>query len=198
MTQGIRMVVASFLTEYLRVNWVKGCEWFHYYTLVDGDSVINAMMWQNASRSGIDQWNFVMSPVASSQDDTGEYTRKWVPELSDLPKAVLHKPWESPTAVLETAGVVLGDTYPHHVVVDLNKAERQKSADNVLAMRRQTNTSMAIEVMIRSHCQEDRTLLCIQRRNIGSMGKAILVFSRHTNNRKRNMLNHMGLVCPSS
>ena len=135
MTQCVRMVVASFLTEYLRVNWVHGCEWFHY-TLVDGDSAINAMMWQNAGRSGIDQWNFVMSPVAASQDGTGEYTRKWVPELSDLPKGVLHKPWDAPDVVLKTAGVVLGDTYPHRVVVDL-KAERQKSTDNVLAMRRQ-------------------------------------------------------------
>ncbi len=49
LTQSVRMVVASFLTEYLRVNWVKGCEWFHY-TLVDADSAINAMMWQNAGR----------------------------------------------------------------------------------------------------------------------------------------------------
>jgi deoxyribodipyrimidine photolyase len=49
LTQSVRMVVASFLTEYLRVNWVKGCEWFHY-TLVDSDSAINAMMWQNAGR----------------------------------------------------------------------------------------------------------------------------------------------------
>jgi deoxyribodipyrimidine photo-lyase len=49
MTQSVRMVVASFLTEYLRVNWTKGCEWFHY-TLVDADSAINAMMWQNAGR----------------------------------------------------------------------------------------------------------------------------------------------------
>jgi deoxyribodipyrimidine photolyase len=43
MTQSVRMIVASFLVEYLRVNWVKGCEWFHY-TLVDADSAINPMM----------------------------------------------------------------------------------------------------------------------------------------------------------
>lgn len=54
MTQSVRMVVASFLVEYLRVNWTKGCEWFHY-TLVDADSAINPMMWQNAGKSGIDQ-----------------------------------------------------------------------------------------------------------------------------------------------
>lgn len=50
MTQSVRMVCASFLVEYLRVNWTRGAEWFHY-TLVDADSAINSMMWQNAGRS---------------------------------------------------------------------------------------------------------------------------------------------------
>ena len=133
MTQSIRMVAASFLTEYLRVNWVKGCEWFHY-TLVDADSAINPMMWQNAGRSGCDQWNFVMSPVAASQDGTGDYTRKWVPELSNLPKPLLHRPWEAPAAVLERANVVLGENYPHRIVSDL-AFERKCTVDNVLKMR---------------------------------------------------------------
>lgn len=134
MTQSVRMVVASFLTEYLRVNWVKGCEWFHY-TLVDADSAINAMMWQNAGRSGIDQWNFVMSPEAASQDVTGLYTKKWVPSLSKLPKPFLQKPWVASTEILQEAGVVLGKSYPHRVIINL-KEERQKSVDSVLAMRR--------------------------------------------------------------
>merc|ERR1712238_557120 len=133
MTQSVRMVVASFLTEYLRVNWVKGCEWFHY-TLVDADSAINAMMWQNAGRSGIDQWNFVMSPVAASQDETGSYTRKWVSELSKLKKPLLHKPWDASEEILKEAGVILGETYPYRIVTDL-KGEKDISDNNVLAMR---------------------------------------------------------------
>jgi len=133
------MVVASFLVEYLRVNWVRGAKWFHY-TLVDADSAINSMMWQNAGRSGIDQWNFVMSPVAASQDSSGEYTRKWCPELSKLPKAVLHKPWEAPAQVLHAAGVVLGETYPTRIISDL-KAERSKSVEAVLKMRRANQES---------------------------------------------------------
>ena len=134
LTQSVGMVVASFLTEYLRVNWVKGFEWFHY-TLVDADSAINAMMWQNAGRSGIDQWNFVMSPVAASQDHTGKYTKKWVPELSKLSKPLLHKPWDAPEAVLSEAGIVLGETYPHRIVLDL-PSERAASVESVLKMRR--------------------------------------------------------------
>jgi deoxyribodipyrimidine photo-lyase len=129
MTQSVRMVVASFLTEYLRVYWVKGCEWFHY-TLVDADSAINFMMWQKAGRSGgIDQWNFVMSPVAASQDGKGDYIRKWVPELSKPPKNVLHKPWEAPEQVMVTAGIILGDTC-------LLSERQEKSVDSVITMRR--------------------------------------------------------------
>jgi hypothetical protein len=64
MTQSIRMVAASFLVEYLRVNWTKGCEWFHY-TLADSDSAINAMMWQNAGKSGIDQVGLSMNATCT-------------------------------------------------------------------------------------------------------------------------------------
>jgi len=111
------------------VYWVKGCEWFHY-TLVDADSAINFMMWQKAGRSGgIDQWNFVMSPVAASQDGKGDYIRKWVPELSKPPKKVLHKPWEAPEQVMVTAGIILGDTC-------LLSERQEKSVDSVITMRR--------------------------------------------------------------
>lgn len=136
MTQSVRMVVASFLVDYLRVNWVKGCEWFHY-TLVDADSAINAMMWQNAGKSGIDQWNFILSPVTASQDPTGEYTRKWVPELSKLPTTKLvHQPWTGTEEVLEQHGVVLGENYPSRIILDLH-SEREFGVQSILDMRRQ-------------------------------------------------------------
>ena len=49
-------------------------------TLVDADIAINSMMWQNAGRSGIDQWNFVISPEGtdprkSCVDCTGHCAR---------------------------------------------------------------------------------------------------------------------------
>lgn len=39
----LKNIAASFLVEYLRVNWVKGCDYFHY-TLADADTAINSMM----------------------------------------------------------------------------------------------------------------------------------------------------------
>ena len=131
----VRMVCASFLVEYLRVSWVDGAEWFAD-TLCDADPAINAMMWQNAGRSGIDQWNFVMSPENASQDPSGKYTRRYVPELANLPNKHLHRPWLAPKDILTRAGVRLGASgYPHRIVDDIAR-ERRLSVESVLEMRR--------------------------------------------------------------
>lgn len=133
MTQSVRMVVASFLVEYLRLD---GLSWFHQ-TLADADQAINAMMWQNAGRSGIDQWNFVPSPQTASQDVSGAYTKKWVPELSQLPAKSLHRPWQTFEGDLRVAGVVLGETYQMRIVKHLEQ-ERSRSVESVLKMRRES------------------------------------------------------------
>jgi hypothetical protein len=60
-----------------------------------------------------DQWNFTLLPTSRSQDPTGAYIKRWVPELAGLPPAHIHTPWTAPAADLEAAGVVLGHNYPH-------------------------------------------------------------------------------------
>lgn len=84
------------------------------------------------------QWNFILSPTTASQDPSGDYTRRWVPELAKLSSAALvHHPWEATPEQLSTAGVVLGETYPHRIIHDL-KAERKQSVDATLEMRRKS------------------------------------------------------------
>jgi deoxyribodipyrimidine photo-lyase len=76
MHQNVRMVVACFLTEYLNFHWVHGARWFHD-TLVDADLAINCMMWQNAGKSGLDQWNFSVLPTSKAADSKGNYIRRY-------------------------------------------------------------------------------------------------------------------------
>ena len=49
-------------------------------------------------------------------DPEGHYTKKYVPELSNIPSKYLFNPWEAPKEVLESAGVVLGKNYPEPIV----------------------------------------------------------------------------------
>jgi len=134
MNQSVRMVVASFLCEVLNIDWRHGEQHFHR-ELVDADISINAMMWQNAGRCGIDQWNFFMSPINASQDPTGDYTKRWVPELMKVPLKYLHKPWTASSSIMANAGVTLGVTYPDRICLDVNKA-RERTTASVLDMRR--------------------------------------------------------------
>lgn len=114
-----RMVVASFLTKDLLIDWREGARWF-WDTLVDADLANNTLGWQWAAGCGADAAPFfrVFNPVEQGKrfDPRGEYTRRWVPELSALPDRWLHAPWEAPAGILSKAGVALGENYPERVV----------------------------------------------------------------------------------
>lgn len=115
----VRMVVASFLTKHLLTHWREGERWF-WDCLVDADLAANACSWQWVGGSGADAAPYfrIFNPVAQGEkfDPSGNYIRTWVPELAALPNKYLHKPWEAPPLILETAGVKLGQTYPHPIV----------------------------------------------------------------------------------
>lgn len=142
MAQNVRMAAAVVLCELLNINWVEGEKWFHH-TLVDADPAINAMMWQNAGKGGLDQWNFTMHPVRAGrgQDPNGAYVKKWCPELARLPVKFLFGPFEAPEPVRASAGVTLGrgGCYPMPIVKDIGAACRA-SAD---AIREQRKRSLA-------------------------------------------------------
>ena len=60
----------------------------------------------------------IFNPVTQGHkfDAQGKYTRKYVPELNNLPDKYLFSPWEAPNNVLKEAGVVLGENYPYPIV----------------------------------------------------------------------------------
>ena len=94
----VRMIVASFLTKDLLIDWRLGAEWFLEH-LLDGDLASNSMNWQWCAGTGIDASPYfrIFNPVLQSQkfDPSGEYIRRWVPELRGLSDDKIHIPWDS-------------------------------------------------------------------------------------------------------
>ncbi|QDT51298.1 Deoxyribodipyrimidine photo-lyase [Symmachiella dynata] len=124
----VRMIVASFLTKDLLIDWRQGARWF-WDTLVDADLANNTMGWQWTAGSGADAAPYfrIFNPVRQGEkfDPAGDYVRQWVPELKSLPKKWIHNPWEAPTDVLADAGVELGEDYPQPIV---DHGEARKAA----------------------------------------------------------------------
>jgi len=102
----VRMVVASFLTKDLLLDWRRGERHF-MRTLVDGDLASNNGGWQWAASTGTDAQPYfrIFNPVLQGRrfDPDGAYVRRWLPELSRLPARWMHRPWEAPASVLAEA-----------------------------------------------------------------------------------------------
>lgn len=114
-----RMIVASFLTKDLLLDWRWGEQYF-MQKLVDGDPASNNGGWQWAASTGTDAQPYfrVFNPTLQGErfDPKGEYVRRWVPELSRVPVEFIHQPGKmTPMMQLQT-NCVVGSNYPRPIV----------------------------------------------------------------------------------
>lgn len=127
----VRMLTASFLVKNLLLDWRLGAQWF-WDCLVDADLASNSAGWQWVAGSGADAAPYfrIFNPVTQGRkfDAAGEYVRRYVPELADLPDKYVHCPWEAPAEILAEAGVKLGRDYPTPIVSLKTSRERALEA----------------------------------------------------------------------
>jgi deoxyribodipyrimidine photo-lyase len=90
-----RMVVASFLVKDLHIEWQHGANFFMEH-LVDFDPASNSHGWQWTAGCGTDASPYyrVFNPIEQGRkfDPDGDYIRRYIPELKDLPTELIHEP----------------------------------------------------------------------------------------------------------
>jgi len=115
----LRMVVASFLTKDLGIDWRRGERYFATH-LNDFDLAANNGGWQWAASTGCDAQPYfrIFNPVTQSQkfDPQGKFIRRYLPQLAALPDKLIHAPWAARPLDLQASGVNLGRDYPMPVV----------------------------------------------------------------------------------
>jgi len=114
-----RMVAASFLVKDLLVDWRIG-ETIFMQGLVDGDPANNNGGWQWVAGTGTDAAPYfrVLNPVLQAKrfDPSGDYVRRFIPQLRDVPAKWIFEPWRMSAADQQAAGCVIGRDYPAPIV----------------------------------------------------------------------------------
>ena len=110
----VRMIVGSFLVKHLLIDWKDGEKYFRN-CLLDYSPASNVAGWQWVAGCGADAAPYfrIFNPILQGEkfDREGQYVKKWVPELKNLPKKFIHKPWEFIDKKFK-----LGKDYPYPIV----------------------------------------------------------------------------------
>ena len=120
----VRMIVGSFLVKHLLINWIEGEKYFKN-SLLDYNEANNVSGWQWVAGCGADAAPYfrIFNPILQGEkfDKDGNYVKKWVSELKNVPKKFIHKPWE-----LKNDNILkIGSEYPYPIV--LHEKARKKA-----------------------------------------------------------------------
>ena len=133
----LRMVVASFLTKDLGIDWRLGERYFAEQ-LNDFDLSANNGGWQWAASTGCDAQPYfrIFNPVTQSEkfDPEGKFIRRYVPELAGVPTKKIHAPWQIGRIEQEALGVVIGRDYPAPIVDHASAREETLARYGILKM----------------------------------------------------------------
>jgi deoxyribodipyrimidine photo-lyase len=114
-----RMIVASFLTKDLLVDWRWGERHF-MRLLLDGDPAANNGGWQWAAGTGTDAQPYfrIFNPASQGErfDPDGTYVRRYAPELANVPSRHIHAPHLMAPAEQARADIQVGRDYPTPIV----------------------------------------------------------------------------------
>lgn len=126
----LRMIVASFLTKDLLMDWRMG-EVYFSQMLIDYDSASNIGGWQWAASVGTDAVPYfrVFNPVTQGKkfDPDGKFIQQYVQELKDIPAKYIHEPFRYAKQIKKECAIEIETIY-YKPIVD-HKAQRLKAIE---------------------------------------------------------------------
>jgi deoxyribodipyrimidine photo-lyase len=146
----MRAMLVSFLCHQLHIDWRRGS--YHLAQIfLDFEPGIHYPQLQ--MQAGVTGTNTIRiynpTKQAEEQDPEGKFICEWLPELSELPKEIIHRPWEVTPMESVMLNFELGRDYPFPIV-DI-KATSKQSRDSLWAWRKREDVQQENQRILRRH-----------------------------------------------
>ena len=143
----MRAMLVSFASYQLWLDWRLTSKHLSKY-FTDYEPGIHYSQFQMQSgTTGINTIR-IYNPIKQSydQDPDGEFIRKWIPELTDVPDSLIHEPWRLSPAEELDLGIKSGNNYPSPIVD--NGVETKLARDKIWEIRKSKHArDLSIDVV---------------------------------------------------
>ncbi len=152
----MRAMLVSFLCHHLDQDWREGAHILARLFLDYEPGIHYPQFQMQAGTTGVNTVR-IYNPVKQSleHDPDGEFIKKWLPELKEIPKEFIHEPWLMSEFDQSLYNVVIGRDYPSPII-DYMQCARDARA-KIWGHRKNPEVKAERERIIRLHTRNNRS-----------------------------------------